>query len=144
MNKTEFVDLKFFYNIYSLHFSVGRVSMIEALLKKRSKVSMRSKVRGFDGSNKNDSLAPYRTQSGHDNVALDVGFHVGRDVQVHVPNLLNQHLVRDVFHVVEGELVIFVARWVVCELVRPLLPRVRRHQMVCVDFFAVVQQQCET
>jgi hypothetical protein len=27
-NKTEFVDLKYFYNFYSLHFSVGRVSMI--------------------------------------------------------------------------------------------------------------------
>jgi hypothetical protein len=27
-NRTEFVDLKFFYNFYSLHFSVGRVSMI--------------------------------------------------------------------------------------------------------------------
>jgi hypothetical protein len=28
MNRTEFVDLKFFYNFYSLHFSVGRVTMI--------------------------------------------------------------------------------------------------------------------
>jgi hypothetical protein len=28
MNRTEFVDLKFFYKFYSLHFSVGRVSMI--------------------------------------------------------------------------------------------------------------------
>ncbi len=28
MNRTEFGDLKFFYNLYFLHFSVGRVSMI--------------------------------------------------------------------------------------------------------------------
>jgi hypothetical protein len=28
MNRTEFVDLKFFYNFYSLHFSAGRDSMI--------------------------------------------------------------------------------------------------------------------
>ncbi len=28
MNRTKFVDLKFFYNFYSLHFSVERVSMI--------------------------------------------------------------------------------------------------------------------
>jgi hypothetical protein len=28
MNRTEFADLKFFYNFYSLYFSVGRVSMI--------------------------------------------------------------------------------------------------------------------
>jgi hypothetical protein len=27
-NRTEFVDLKIFYNIYSFHFSVGRVSVI--------------------------------------------------------------------------------------------------------------------
>ncbi len=30
VNRTEFVDLKFFYNFYSLHFSVGRISMIAA------------------------------------------------------------------------------------------------------------------
>jgi hypothetical protein len=28
MNRTEFVDLMFFYNFYSLYFSVGCVSMI--------------------------------------------------------------------------------------------------------------------
>jgi hypothetical protein len=28
MNKTELVDLKFFYNFYSLHLSIGRVSVI--------------------------------------------------------------------------------------------------------------------
>jgi hypothetical protein len=28
MNRTKFVDLRFFYNFYSLHFSVGHVSMI--------------------------------------------------------------------------------------------------------------------
>ncbi len=28
MNRTEFVDQTFFYNLYSLHFSVGRVLMI--------------------------------------------------------------------------------------------------------------------
>jgi hypothetical protein len=28
MNRTEFVDLKFFYKFYSHHFSVGRFSMI--------------------------------------------------------------------------------------------------------------------
>jgi hypothetical protein len=31
LNRTEFVDLKFFYNFYFLHFSVGRVSMIVSL-----------------------------------------------------------------------------------------------------------------
>jgi hypothetical protein len=57
MNRTEFVDLKVLYNFYSLHLSVGRVSMIaRPSEKKRSKVSMRfkasmrSKVRGFDVS----------------------------------------------------------------------------------------------
>jgi hypothetical protein len=35
MNRTEFVDLKLFYNFYSLHFSVGRVSMIASTSKKR-------------------------------------------------------------------------------------------------------------
>jgi hypothetical protein len=28
MNKTKILDLKFFYNFYSIHFSVGRVAMI--------------------------------------------------------------------------------------------------------------------
>jgi hypothetical protein len=28
MNRTKFVDVKVFYNLYSLHFSVGQVSMI--------------------------------------------------------------------------------------------------------------------
>ncbi len=28
MNRTKLVDLKFFYNFYSLHFSVGRISLI--------------------------------------------------------------------------------------------------------------------
>jgi hypothetical protein len=28
MNRTEFVDLNFFYNFYSLHFSVGRIQLI--------------------------------------------------------------------------------------------------------------------
>ncbi len=42
MNRTEFVDLTFLYNFYSLHYSVGRVLMI--------KFSMWSKGRGFDGS----------------------------------------------------------------------------------------------
>jgi hypothetical protein len=44
MNRTELVDLKFFYNFYSLHFSVGHVSMIASLSKKWSKVE------GFDGN----------------------------------------------------------------------------------------------
>jgi hypothetical protein len=43
MNRTEFVDLKFYYNFYSLHFYVRRVSMIASFLNKRSK------VRGFYG-----------------------------------------------------------------------------------------------
>jgi hypothetical protein len=54
MNRTKFVDLEVFYNFYSLHFFVGRVSMIaspsEKVPKKRSEVSMRSKVRGFYGT----------------------------------------------------------------------------------------------
>jgi hypothetical protein len=49
-NRTELADLTFFYNFYSLHFPVGHVSVIAALLKKMFIVSMRSKVRGFDGS----------------------------------------------------------------------------------------------
>jgi hypothetical protein len=49
MNIIEFVDLKVFYNFYSLLFSVGRVSMIASPSEKESKVSMRSKFRGFDG-----------------------------------------------------------------------------------------------
>jgi hypothetical protein len=36
MNRTELVDLTLFYNFYSLHFSVGRVSVIQAFLKKKS------------------------------------------------------------------------------------------------------------
>ncbi len=28
MNRTEFVNVKFFYNFYPLHFFVGRISMI--------------------------------------------------------------------------------------------------------------------
>jgi hypothetical protein len=50
MNRTEFVDTKFFYSFYSLHFSVGLVSMIASPSEKRSKFSMRSKVRGSDGN----------------------------------------------------------------------------------------------
>jgi hypothetical protein len=34
MNRSEFVDLKFFYNFYSLHFSVGRDSTIESFSEK--------------------------------------------------------------------------------------------------------------
>jgi hypothetical protein len=49
MNGTEFVDLNFFNNLYSLHLSVGCVSMIASPSEKRFKVFMRSKVRGFDG-----------------------------------------------------------------------------------------------
>ncbi len=33
-NRTKFVDLKFFYNFYSVHFSVGRVSMIASTFEK--------------------------------------------------------------------------------------------------------------
>ncbi len=45
INRTKFVDQEFFYNFYSLHFSVGRVSMIANLSEKTG-----SKVRGFDGT----------------------------------------------------------------------------------------------
>jgi hypothetical protein len=45
MNETEFVDLTFFYNFYSLHIPVERVSIIASLSEKK-----RSKVRGFDST----------------------------------------------------------------------------------------------
>jgi hypothetical protein len=35
MNGTEFVDLKFSYNFYSLHYSVGRVSMMASPSEKK-------------------------------------------------------------------------------------------------------------
>ncbi len=44
LNRTEFVDLKSFYNFCSLHFSFA-FQLKQALPKLRSKVSMRSKVR---------------------------------------------------------------------------------------------------
>jgi hypothetical protein len=51
MNRTRFVNQKFFSFFDSLHFSVGRVSIIASPSeKKRFKVSMRSKVTGFDGT----------------------------------------------------------------------------------------------
>jgi hypothetical protein len=50
--RTEFVDLKFFYNFYCRHFSVGRVSTIASPSEKEVHVSMRSKVRGYDGTSK--------------------------------------------------------------------------------------------
>ncbi len=31
MNRTDFVDIKFFYNFYSLHFSVGAVGHISMI-----------------------------------------------------------------------------------------------------------------
>jgi hypothetical protein len=34
MNRTEFVDLKYFYNFYSFKFSVGLVSMMASLSEK--------------------------------------------------------------------------------------------------------------
>jgi hypothetical protein len=48
MNKSNLANQKFVYNVYFIHFSVGRVSNKQAHLKKSSKVSIRSKVRGFD------------------------------------------------------------------------------------------------
>jgi hypothetical protein len=51
MNRSKFVHLKFFYNFSSLHFSVRHVSIIASSpeKKKRSKISKRSNLRGFDG-----------------------------------------------------------------------------------------------
>jgi hypothetical protein len=34
MKRTEFLDLKFFYNFYLLYFSVGRIAMIGSLSEK--------------------------------------------------------------------------------------------------------------
>jgi hypothetical protein len=47
MNRTEFVDLKVFYKFYSLHFSVGRLSMIGSPSEKEVQSSQEFKVRGF-------------------------------------------------------------------------------------------------
>ncbi len=49
LNRTEFVDLKFFYNFCSLLFSVGRVSMIASPSEKEVRSIHELKVRGFDG-----------------------------------------------------------------------------------------------
>jgi hypothetical protein len=43
INRAEFVDPKISYNFYSVHFSVGRVSMIAS-------PSEKEEVRGFDGT----------------------------------------------------------------------------------------------
>jgi hypothetical protein len=50
MNRTKFGNRRFFLQLYFLHFSVGRVLMVTSPSeKKRFKVSMKSKVRGFEG-----------------------------------------------------------------------------------------------
>jgi hypothetical protein len=50
LNRTKFSHQNFFYNVHSLHFSVGHILMIASPSKEWPKVSMRSKVRGFDGT----------------------------------------------------------------------------------------------
>ncbi len=51
MVRTQFVDLKFFYNFYSLiQFSVGRVSMIASPSEKEVEIFHEVQIfRGFDG-----------------------------------------------------------------------------------------------
>jgi hypothetical protein len=50
MNRTEFVDLKVFYNLCPLHFSVGRVSMIASPSEKKGQLFHEVQSRGFDGT----------------------------------------------------------------------------------------------
>ncbi len=50
MDRNKFANLNFFYNVYFLHISVGRILIISNPSGKYSEVYMRSEVRGFDGS----------------------------------------------------------------------------------------------
>ncbi len=50
MNRTDSVDLKFSTTFILFIFLYDAFQCQQALLKKRYKVSMRSKVRGFDGT----------------------------------------------------------------------------------------------
>jgi hypothetical protein len=53
MKRTKFARRKFFYNFYALQFAVGPVLIIAILSEgkeKRFNVSMRSKVKGIDGT----------------------------------------------------------------------------------------------
>jgi hypothetical protein len=50
MNRTDIANRKFVYNFCSIHFPVVRVLIIANPSEKRSKVSLRPEVRGFDGT----------------------------------------------------------------------------------------------